>query len=334
MSDFSADQQKAMETIQKLLALAANNPNEAEAASAASKANEMLAKYNLDLATVGEGKDGAREELKVDGGFHEFQRNLWASVARLNFCMAFTQKYTTEAWRYVDDYSGAKSMQPGPGKTRQKVQVIKNRMCLIGRLVNTRSTTVMVEYLMEAIDRLLGEALPSGYTKTSNWAISFRQGCTRRILEMIAERRDQYEAEEREKERKAQAAAKAATGPSSSSTAVTLTNYKQNEQDANMDFVYGEGYSARVRARRAQMEAEANTKRAEYEAWKLANPEEAAAKEKEAEDEAERWARKHQSRGGRNNDRTNYTAYFSGYDKATNISLNPQVNKTNTARLK
>ena len=39
--------------IEKLLALAEKNPNEHEAMSAALKAQELIAKYNIDIATLG-----------------------------------------------------------------------------------------------------------------------------------------------------------------------------------------------------------------------------------------------------------------------------------------
>lgn len=47
--------EKILEKIEKLLALAGNNPSENEAISAALKAQELMAKYNIELADL-EGK--------------------------------------------------------------------------------------------------------------------------------------------------------------------------------------------------------------------------------------------------------------------------------------
>jgi hypothetical protein len=67
---------------------------EAEAAAAAAKAQEPLTEYNLDAAMVGQGaeQDTRREEQKIRGGFHEYERDLWGAVARLNFCLYWSGK--------------------------------------------------------------------------------------------------------------------------------------------------------------------------------------------------------------------------------------------------
>jgi len=67
--DQNAEMERVVERVRKLLALAARNPNEAEATAAAAKAQELLAFYNLDMATVENvaGTSGAREDAKVRG---------------------------------------------------------------------------------------------------------------------------------------------------------------------------------------------------------------------------------------------------------------------------
>lgn len=47
------DANKLMEKVNKLLALAGNNPSEEEAKSAALKAQELIARYNLDMSALG-----------------------------------------------------------------------------------------------------------------------------------------------------------------------------------------------------------------------------------------------------------------------------------------
>lgn len=314
-----------METIQKLLNLAAKNPNQEEAASALAKANEWMTRYNLDVATIENNtgkKDGRREELKVDGGFYQFQRDLWASVADLNFCLVWTQKYNAEAVRYVDDYTGAKSMTPGFGKTRQKVSVVKSRIALVGRVVNTRTCQAMVSYLQVAVERALEERLGSlgkdDMSKTNNWSMSFRKGCIQGIVEKVQDRREAFLAEQWEKERKA---ARSATGVSTA-TGITISAYQDQEKDANMDFIYGEGWSAKQALQRAERAAARAKREAEYTAWAKANPEEAKAKQEALDKEA----RKSRYRGGSSpKDNTDYTAFYSGVDASKKISIDPQA---------
>jgi hypothetical protein len=56
---------KVIERIQKLLNLAGNNPNENEAAVAASRVQELLIKYNLEMADV-EGHQSIGENIMAD----------------------------------------------------------------------------------------------------------------------------------------------------------------------------------------------------------------------------------------------------------------------------
>ena len=338
--ELSPEVLKKLETVQKLLNLAAKNPNEAEAAAAASKANEMLTAMNLDVAAVeamSGKKEGKREELKVDGGFYSFQRELWDAVAKLNFCLYWTQQYRTEDWRYVDAY-GNKSMKPGEGKTRQKVDVIRNRHRLIGRVVNTRSTVAMAEYLAGAVERILTDRLASlgrdEMSRQSNWAMSFRKGAMDAVIEMVQDRREKFLAAEREKARKA---SRAATG-ASTATGLTISAYQDAETDANMDFIYGEGWSARQAQERAERAALRAKREAEYTAWAKANPEEAAARKKASDEALAKAASRSRWRGGSTpKDNTDYSAYYSGHDTAKkNISIDQQVdrNSSQTKRLK
>lgn len=60
-------QEKIIQTIKKVLELSKNNPSEEEAKSAALKAQELLAKYHIDIAEV-EGEEDVEQitEIRVD----------------------------------------------------------------------------------------------------------------------------------------------------------------------------------------------------------------------------------------------------------------------------
>lgn len=55
--------EQILDKVKKILALAGNNPSEEEAKSAALKAQELLAKYNLSMADIGDDEDAPKEQL-------------------------------------------------------------------------------------------------------------------------------------------------------------------------------------------------------------------------------------------------------------------------------
>lgn len=338
-TELTPEVQKQIQTIQKLLNLAAKAGTPEEAASATAKAQELMNKYNLESATIERqaGKDGKREELKVDGGFYEYQRNLWRAVAELNFCVYWTQMYRAEAYRYVDRYTGAKSMKKTEDNERKRVDVLKYRHALVGRIVNTRTTTHMAQYLLQAIERQIEERLTlrgglgkhdneqSGIDKQSNWAHSLRYGIAERVIERIEDERRTRLSKSREE---ARAAAKAA-GNTTTSTALTLSTYVDLETDANMDYIHGEGWSAEQARERQEMAMERKRAREEYAQWAAANPEEARKRAEEAEKEARRYrgGGGEGSRGGLSSRerRMDYSAYATGRKMGDGISLHQQA---------
>src|SRR6516165_6134887 len=81
--------EKLAERIRKLLALAGNNPSEAEAAIAMERASALLAEHNLTMAEVETlGTDDERIEgtHKSERARQTWARSLWGAVADLNFC--------------------------------------------------------------------------------------------------------------------------------------------------------------------------------------------------------------------------------------------------------
>lgn len=333
--------QAVMERIQKLLNLAVKNSNADEAASAAAKAQELLVRYNLDAATVekaGGAVDGRREEAKTRGGFYRWQRELWTAVARLNYCLYWTQSYTVEGRfrvrigdnqrqsRYNRD-TGAWEDDPKAKHTSEKTQ-LQHR--IVGRIVNTRSTTTMAQYLEEAIERLAREAIRGDLKQLySREANSFRYGAMEVVVEKLNQRYRQMERDARAKA--AEDARRAAASGASTSTAITMADLRQSEEDANMDHIHGEGYSARRRAQRAEWAREEAEAEAAYAAWAAANPEEAA---KKAEEER-RAARRYRGGGGTREYETRVDggAYNRGREAARGISIDRQAGTASTPKI-
>jgi len=331
METISPELQGVIEKAQKLLNLAAKNPNEHEAAAATAKAMKMLAEHNLDVATVEKesNKEGRREELKVDGGYYSYQRALWKSVAELNFCIYWAQQYVTKGKRYVSRITGKGIKSSDPDAIYVSQDVLRWRHCLVGRVVNTRSTVVMTQYLQQAIERVTVENIRGRDNSyhLSTYAVSFRKGCAARIIEMVEDQRESQLATDREKERKA----KRAGAGVSVSRAMTISTFSDAETDANNDFRYGEGWSARQAARRAERAAEREERIRRWTEWCAANPEEARKLVEEERKREERNAKQRdryipRGRGnGGSSDKTDYSAYYAGYDAGGKISIHQQA---------
>lgn len=319
MEELTLEQTKAATTIAKLLALAEKAGTPEEAASATAKAQAMMVQWNLEAAVIGKATDGKREDLKTDGGFYEFQRALWRNLAELNFCLYFLEMYKSEAYRYVDIYTGAKSMQAGPDKERRKVVVWKYRHRLVGKVVNTRATINMGNYLQTAIERIFKEHVKGIDEEDAkgNYGNSFRYGAAWAIIDKIQKQRNQYLKAEKKKQEEA-----AKAGGRGDGTTLSLAVFIDQETDANNDFLYGEGWSAE-KAKEAQEAAErARIRAEEYAKWAEANPEEARAREEEARKERRRY----RGGGGRSKaDNIDYGAFNRGQKAAASISLHQQT---------
>jgi hypothetical protein len=320
-----------MEKIEKLLRLANNNDNEHQAAQALAKANEYLAQYNLDVATVERhsGETGKREEQRVMGGMHVYQRNLWRSIAELNFCFYWTMKVR------------AKEGSLAAKRKRRFTHEHK----LIGRVVNVRATQNMADYLEKTIERLCRDRLggDAGKQFYSSDAVSYREGIADRVIEKVNDRRwEMITKERRAKAEREKAARESGRADAVTGTAITLFDYSQQENDANTDFIYGEGYSAKERADRARYAQErAETKareEAEYTAWAKDNPELARQKEEEARKEREkneaRWSRR-RYREPKERKPGDMNAYYAGLEAGEKVSIDQQVSDgANVRRIK
>lgn len=319
--DLTQEQLKIAGKVQKLLNLAAKAGTEEEAASAAAMAQELLIKYNLDMAALGDAKEDARENAKTGGGFYNYQRILWQAISDLNFCLYVIQMYRSTDFRYVDE-NGMKSMQKGEGKTRQKVSVVKYRHSLVGKKINTTQTINMAEYLQNAIERVVRDGSPCD--ANGRWVASYRYGCTASVVEKLQEKRLDY----LRKEKYEQAAKAKAAGGNSTGTSLTLTDYVQSEEDANQDFIHGEGYSAKMRAKRVQLEKELEQARKEHDEWyeKLTD-----AERNEYDKEQAKASKGRKSYGRSSGSKIDYSAYSAGKAAGKSIGIDPQVSKGKVA---
>lgn len=314
-NELSPEALKVIEKVQKLLALAGNNPNEHEAAAASQMALNLLATYNLDMLSVENNKDktGKRSDTKTSGGLYRWQRDLWYHVSQLHFCMYWSIK----------------------GK--RKGQTYEHR--ILGRQENVIGCKLMAEYLQATIERLARERVGNNareyFTKSS---VSFREGCASRIAEKLADlRRERLEADERKRKEEAARARHPSAAPG---TALILADAIQAEEDANNDYLRGEGWSARRRAERAAAEAVWAANEAKVRQWEKDHPEEHKANQERAAKEQARFdkeeARRAKRRKGVTTNRGraykgDANAYWEGWDKGKDVGLDTQIS-SNPAR--
>jgi hypothetical protein len=317
---FDAKTEAVIEKVRKLLALASSNPNEAEAESAASKAMELLAAYNLDLAHVdaksSNAKAAARDKRKMNGGLYSWQRNLWDATARLNFC-----KY----WYY-------KGLGKGTSYEHE----------LLGSKVNVLSSQLMAQYLQDTVERLAREWVRDNRPGKSIFikeAIAYREGITDRLVGRMWDLRHQRLRED-EARRKADREANAERGIFTEN-ALVLADVISTEEDLNNDHIngYPPGTSAKERkereARQAIAEKEAAKAMAEQEAWDLAHPEDAA--RRKAKERAEYDARMNKyyeklkkarpRKPTPEEERRALGSFSEGYEKGDEVSLDRQIDE-------
>jgi hypothetical protein len=167
----TTDSDSIIRKVQSLLALAGNNANEQEAALAMEKAQELLAKYNLDMAEIGQREskpaDAPRSKEKVErSAMFKFQRDIWSALADANFCVYWSQAVHTDA---------------GVFRTHHHY--------LVGRTDNVITIKLMGEYLEGTINRLCPY-------KTGKDVNRWKEGCASRICERLKDKRRRMEEED------------------------------------------------------------------------------------------------------------------------------------------
>jgi hypothetical protein len=153
--------ERVAERIRKLLALANNNPSEAEAAIALERASALMAEHNLTMAQVdahGTGDERVEEKHNAAYRGQTWARLIWGSVAQLNFCMYYYRHNNRGDYGWYTKPNG--KIEKGPPREVDEHVVIGTR-------ANVETTKAMVDYLVSAIERLARESdLPAFATYT------------------------------------------------------------------------------------------------------------------------------------------------------------------------
>ncbi len=165
------DNVKIIDKIRKLLALT-RSPNEHEAALATERAQELLARYNIDMTEVEQKLDeGKIGQVEVMERTEAFARTIRQAIARLYFCeyYYYTQRHESPV---------------NPGKW-----VRFDHHFYVGESHNVEVAKMMSDYLVATIIRLARKgALDYPRIERKTYRGSFRVACSRRLAMRIAER--------------------------------------------------------------------------------------------------------------------------------------------------
>lgn len=152
--------ERALDRVRKLLALAGNNANEHEAASAAERAQAILAEHNLsigDLKTKSEDDDIVEDESLVTSS-QPWRRPIGTMVAR----MFFTE------YLYA------------------KLELHRDQHSFIGARHNVEVAKMFFTYLHMTVNRLAQEgALKREPKARSAYRTNFRRACSSRLCHRI-----------------------------------------------------------------------------------------------------------------------------------------------------
>lgn len=313
MKEFTDKQKLILRQVEKLMAKAAGNTTEHEAAAATELAQSLLAKYNLTQEDI---SGGDRSDERILGGSLQYERDLWRAIAHLNFCWYYTVEVVFKTEEERKKHRGRK-------KSRHHR--------LIGRTVNIMGSKMMAEYLMTTLERLTREYCVENFGEYKNRsadATAFREGATRRLIQRIEYKRDLLLREESEAARRAEERATAARRDGAS-VALTLTSLTKSEFARNYDFLYGEGAYDKATARAEAWEREQEELRKQREAWARAHPEEAARLEaralREAVKEARRAEKREEKAWAEEERRAANPAFRAGLRRGAEIGLDAQV---------
>jgi hypothetical protein len=334
--------------IQLLLNLAARSEgNEAEAAAAMARAQEILAKYNLDLATVQDkvvtGGTAEREaESKRDyalskrSAMYKWQQNLVRAIAEANYCIYWIAEVKEQA--YIPP-KNRKSYEDYDENGMGTIHVKRHRV--LGRVANTTGVMIMVDYLLDTIERLLPYPQAQRLSREANL---WREGCADRLVERVNAKAEAM--------RKADYATQ---GEQQYSVAIQVAAMAEKEEAGNYDHQHGAGAWAKRKARNAEMdlywsdeavaareakrEAEIAAKRAlETPAQRKAREREEERERKRQERASEAYSRRYWARADREAERAEArresSAYRAGSDKGNSIGLDAQVSASTTKNLK
>lgn len=202
---------KILDRIKKLLALAHNNTNANEAATAAAQAQALMSRHAIDsmmLETAGDDPEEPieTETLWVEGNKRSTWRGrLAVTLCRVNQCKAYITEIRT-------------------ARTQSKPQA---ELRIIGKASDAQTVRYVFTYLVREIERLCDEEIELRGSMGKTWCNNFKLGAVDTINMRLIEADAKARAEMR----------KEAAAPTSTGTALVLVNTAIAKVDATREAV-------------------------------------------------------------------------------------------------
>lgn len=169
------EQQKLIDKVRKLMAVAGSTSNETEAATFATRAQELVAQHNLDMADI-IGTDKTIESVEfsepIEMPSAPWKRTIGNALALCNFCNYFY---------HSDGING-------------RYNTWRDRHFFIGRPSNIVVTEMLFGYLLTTVERLAEEAFKQSGEKAkkkSAYLKSFHKAASIRLYVRLMEQRKQ-----------------------------------------------------------------------------------------------------------------------------------------------
>lgn len=178
------DLDSVIRKVQKILSKTeeGRNATEEEVDTAMRLAQEIMAKYNLDMATIEAAGSSSADDShqRIDERSEtrtrfKWQQILMQAVAEANFCAYFPRREATK------DEDGFRKY----GRDGRSVTHVVHRV--IGRKGNVITTRLMFDYLCRAVEDSVPNKAKSA--RFSNASSSWKEGCAHKLCERLQQKR-------------------------------------------------------------------------------------------------------------------------------------------------
>ena len=171
------DREKVIETIQKLLRLRDGTNSQAEEESAAAKVQELLFKYNLEMAEVDAHVPESEKQERVGESFTGVDERKNEGT------------WVTQLYNIVAQYNFCKVLIMGNDWENRKGSFVPRRITIIGKATNVEIVRYTCEQLLPRIRSLAAQEWKyyTGHEKRGMFTRGFLAGCVTGISNRLYE---------------------------------------------------------------------------------------------------------------------------------------------------
>jgi len=160
------DMDKVLDKIRKLLALS-SSPNEAEAASALTKAHEMLKKHNLSMVDLKDKTEDGIISFDFGDTGHNWRMLVINAIAQVNYCRVVRKIIS--------------------GQANLKRRSYETHILVFGKEHNVEAVKVMADYILGAIEKGAKGHYGEGKSIVASYKVGFSDAICNRLYTMHKE---------------------------------------------------------------------------------------------------------------------------------------------------